>query len=681
MTERIDVEQEKRREDETHENGISEDTAAGKPGVKKKISDLKNKLKKPTKKQIIIFGIAAAAVAAIAVFIAVKLPSGGKDEVEYENVKVERRDITRTIDGSSILEANDTYDVTALVTGEILTDTFNEGDIVKKDQLLYTIDSEDAQRNVDTSQNNLTKAQQSFADAVKKKNDTIKSNSNNEKTTKNSVAKALDNVSNAQRALDTAGKDVDNLTIRANCSGTVSEVLVKEGDSVTDGTKIASVYDASKLKIQIPFNEADAAGISAGSAAELTIASSGDSLEGYVESVAGATTATQAHAIVRYVTIAVENPGGLSAGEQASASVNGVSCSDLGTFENYDENYVTARVNGRINNLYIDENDHITADQVVGYIESDNVTNSLKNAQTTLSNSRLDLDDAYTKLEQLVIDNDTYSLDSSISSAALALDDARIGLENARKKLEDYEVKAPIDGTIITKNKKAGDKLEQNTGSASDPMAVIYDMSVLTVQLDIDESDIEDIEVGMPVKVTADAAEGVFDGTVTKVGINGTSENGVTTYPVDITIEEYGALLPGMNVDCVIEVESAKDVLAIPVEAVQRGNRVYAKGDKKDENDKAPDGYYSVEVRTGASDSKFIEIKEGVKEGQELLGSIKASGKEAEGADTSTQQQQMGGPGMGGYGGPPMGGGYGGNMGGNRQSGGAGGNRQSGGTR
>ena len=630
--------------------------------------------KKPSKKTVII-GICAIAAAAVAAGLIAGRVSNGNKTTEYETAKVERRDIIRTIDASSIVEANDTYDVTALVTGEILSDTFNEGDTVVKDQLLYTIDSEDAQRSVDSAQNGLTKAQQNFADAVKKKNDMLITNSNNEKSMKNSVTKAISNVESANRTLQTAQDDLDNLTIKADGTGTVSEVLVKTGDSVAYGTKLATFYDNSSLKIQIPFNEADVSAIGAGDAAVLTIGSSGDKLSGTVESVAGATTATKAHAIVRYVTIKVANPGGLSAGEQASAVINGISCSDLGIFENYDEGFLTAKANGKISAIYLDKNDHVTTGQVIGYIESDNVTNTYKNAQTSLRNAQLDLEDSYTKLEQLVIDNDTYSLDSSIKAAQLSVDDARLSLENANKKLEDYNITAPIDGTIIIKNKKTGDKLEQNAGSAAEPMAVIYDMSVLKVSLSVDESDIHDVKVGQAVAITADAAEGRFTGEITKVGVNGTSENGVTVYPVEITIREYGDLLPGMNVDCVVEVESARNVLAIPVASIQRGNRVYVKGEKTEENDRAPEGYHSVSVTTGATDSVFIEIKNGLTEGQEILGAIKATGAEAQG-DASARTQQMGGmPGGGmpggGMGGPPGGG----NMGGSRSGGMQGGNR------
>ena len=56
--------------------------------------------------------------------------------------------------------------------------------------------------------------------------------------------------------------------------------------------------------------------------------------------------------------------------------------------------------------------------------------------------------------------------------------------------------------------------------------------------------------VGQKVEVTADALEGqTFTGTVTNVSLESAYSNGVTTYPVTVTMDEMGDLLPGMNVD------------------------------------------------------------------------------------------------------------------------------------
>ena len=644
-------------------------------GKKKFLKKLKG-MKKPSKKTVILLIIVLLALIVAVVFTIRKKNAIENTAVEYNTATVEKRSITRTVDGSSTVEANDTYDVTALVTGEILSDHFSEGDTVEKDQLLYTIDSSDAEKQVQTAQNSLTKAQQSYADAVRKKADTIQTNSTSEEKQRNSIIKAVDEVESAIRKLNDLQEDYADLTIVSDYTGTISEVLVKIGDNVNDGTQLAKIYDSSKLKVDIPFNEADAEAISVGDTAAVTIAASGDTISGTVERVASSSSATPAHAIVKYVTIVVDNPGGLTTSDKASAVVNGVACNDLGTFQYYDEGYITSKGSGKIGDIYLEVNDKITAGQTVGYIVSDTIDNDITDAQTNVKNAEMSRDEAYAALEDLILQNDTYSLDSSIQSAALSLDDAQTQLEEAKENLEDYQIKAPIAGTIITKNSKAGDKLENNNSSSNEPMAVIYDMSTLKVQLSIDESDIHDISVGQEVTITADAVEGIFTGTVEKVGVNGTSTNGVTIYPVDIVIEEYGDLLPGMNVDCVITVESAEDVLAVPVESLQRGNIVYVEGEKQDENDRAPEGYYSVDVETGVSDAQYIEIKSGLNEGDTICGSIKASGNEAQGSTESQTQTQMQG-GMGGMGG--MSGGMGGGMGGGPSGGGMGGGPSGGG--
>lgn len=615
--------------------------------------EIPKRIKKTPKKKLIIIGIIIAAVIIALILCIVRLGGHKKGSNEYQTAQTELRSITRSVSASSIIEANDTYNVTALVTGEILTDTFNEGDTVKKDDVLYTIESSDVENKLTQAENALEKARQDFTDAVKKRSDTIAANNINKANSNDSVTKAMNSVK-------TAETNYNNLTIKSDYTGVVKEVLVKNGDSVGDGTKLAKVEDTRKLKIQLPFNEADIGAITVGSTAELTLTSSGDKLWGSVTQVSSASVTTSAHAIVRYVTVTVDNPGALTDSEMAAAVINGVACSDLGTFEYVDSGYITSKVSGKIGEIYLSENDYVRTGQTVGYITSDNVV-------TSYNNAKIELDSAYRSLEKAVMDSDTYSLDSNVNSARMSVENAEISLEDAQKNLDDYTIKAPIDGTIITKNKKAGEKLEQGTAN-TEPMAIIYDMSVLKVSLTIDESDIHNIEMGQSVTITADAVEGRFTGEVTKVGIDGTSSNGVTTYPVEISITEYGDLLPGMNVDCEIQIEAVEDVIAVPVSAIQRGNTVYVKGRKTDDNDKAPDGFYSQKVETGVSDSVYIEIKDGLKEGDEIVTSITPSGIEAQGE----QIQEM--PGMGGMmgGGMPSGGMPSGGMGGGRPTGGGG---------
>ncbi len=164
--------------------------------------------------------------------------------------------------------------------------------------------------------------------------------------------------------------------------------------------------------------------------------------------------------------------------------------------------------------------------------------------------------------------------DKLIQSYKDALDKAEESVESAQNKLDttqdsydNYTIKAPISGQVITKSYKVGDNITKNSGSTT-VLATIYDLSSLTFEMSIDELDIRKVKVGQKVNITADAFENeTFTGTVTNVSLESSYSNGVSTYPVTVTLDDSGELLPGMNVDGIITLEEAEDVLMIPVDA------------------------------------------------------------------------------------------------------------------
>ena len=184
-------------------------------------------------------------------------------------------------------------------------------------------------------------------------------------------------------------------------------------------------------------------------------------------------------------------------------------------------------------------------------------------------------------------------------------------------------------------------------GSTS--MAVIADLSALTMTMNIDELDISSVKVGQDVEVTADALENqVFHGVVNKVSVIGTSQNGVTTYPVEVLLSdvENTDLIPGMNVSATIVLEKKDDVLLIPTTAVKRGNKVKLLGSGEE-----------VEIETGIDDGTQVEVLSGLSEGDQVeIADVPTKSVE----DTMMQGMQggMGGErGMPGGDGAPSGGG------------------------
>ena len=117
-------------------------------------------------------------------------------------------------------------------------------------------------------------------------------------------------------------------------------------------------------------------------------------------------------------------------------------------------------------------------------------------------------------------------------------------LEDVQDNIDSYTIKAPISGTVISRNANVGENITRNTGSTT-VLATIYDLSEMTFQISVDELDVASVEVGQTVEITADAMEGeTYTGTVTNVSLESSYSNGVSTYPVTVAISDYGDLLP-----------------------------------------------------------------------------------------------------------------------------------------
>lgn len=369
-------------------------------------------------------------------------------------------------------------------------------------------------------------------------------------------------------------------------SGMITELYVEVGDEVQSGATIADVRDSSIMELTVPFNSSDVSSFSVGSSATVTMDSSFETLTGTVTAIDAADTVLDGYQIVRYVTIQVNNPGGLSTSSTATATINGIACNQGVTFEYLSESTITSDAAGTVVSLNVSEGSQVSVGSVIA----------------TLSSS---------------------SVEEQVESSRLSLQQSQLSYENTVEQLDDYIITAPIDGTVITKNTKVGDTLDTTNGQTT--LAVIYDLSYLTFDMSLDELDVNQVEVGQTVEVTCDSLEdvGTIEGVVTKVSVAGTTSNGVTTYPVTVQIDNPPKdLLPGMNVDAVIVVDEATNVIAVPISAVQRGDTVYVKDDSATNTDGTmvngsllPDGWRAVEVETGLSDTNYIEILSGIEEG------------------------------------------------------------------
>ena len=305
------------------------------------------------------------------------------------------------------------------------------------------------------------------------------------------------------------------------------------------------------MKITVPFLSGEAAEINVGDEAAVILEDTGEQISGTVTVVSSMEETLSGGRLVKNVTVEVSNPGGLTTDTAASVKVDGFVCSAEGTFAAKTETTLSVEISGNksleIENLLIHEG---------SYVEK---------------NSELFQVTAKTAEEYLKEFKD------AVESADDNLENAENKLSNTQDSVDDYTITAPISGTVITKNAKVGDKISKSS-SGTTTMAVIYDLSTMTLEMSVDELDVSSIKVGQSVEITADAVEGeTFTGTVTNVSLQSSYSNGVTNYPVTVTLDDTGSLLPGMNVDAKIILDSSENALVIPASALMRGNRVYVK--------------------------------------------------------------------------------------------------------
>ena len=383
----------------------------------------------------------------------------------------------------------------------------------------------------------------------------------------------------AQRSYD---KVVDRQYVRAEVAGVVSSLKVTKGDEVTSGQEVAVIRDSSRMLLTLEFPAADAANFSVGQSAAVTLDGTFEQLDGTVTSVSGTDALSAGNLLTRTVTITVKNAGGLTTAQAATASINGVSSIGSATFAYQAERTLTAQAAGTVTSINVQEGSDVAKDDIILGLSGDDLT-------------------------------------ESIQSASESLRSAEISMQNLQDTMNNYTITAPISGTIIEKDAKVGDAVK--TG---DTLCIVYDLSYLEMNINVDELQISSISVGQQVQITADAVpDKTYVGTVTRVSMKGTSNGGTTTYPVSIRIDDTDGLRPGMNANAEIVVAEAKNALVVPNAAVVRGSYVLVTKDSPsaanaDTTMEAPEGFVYVPVKTGVSDDDYTQIVSGIQEGDTI---------------------------------------------------------------
>lgn len=192
---------------------------------------------------------------------------------------------------------------------------------------------------------------------------------------------------------------------------------------------------------------------------------------------------------------------------------------------------------------------------------------------------------------------------------------------------------APYDCVVISTNLPAEDEI-----CTSSHYVEIESIETLSMSLSVSETDINKIEIGDVVDITITAQGTILEGYITSISEVGTYSSSGSYFTAEVTFENDGNLKIGMSATCEIIIESAENVVAVPIEAVQTSDDgtyvIVVNSDGSTSN---------VTVETGISNDAYIEIKSGISENTIVQMSDSSSSESSEGMSFDRGSSNFGG--------------------------------------
>ncbi len=208
---------------------------------------------------------------------------------------------------------------------------------------------------------------------------------------------------------------------------------------------------------------------------------------------------------------------------------------------------IASKATGRIVYLGVVEGDRVTKNEIIARLEDADMRAAVEQARATLRVNQADLNDAqrsYDRQKTLLAKNlstqaEFDAAEAQLQRVAANIEVAKAGVAAAEVALENTLIRAPFDGTVLTKDADLGEMVVPMAASAGSKSAVvtIADMTSLQVEADVSESNIEHVTNHQPCEITLDAYPGArYEGYVDKIvptadrsKATGTGESGVQT--------------------------------------------------------------------------------------------------------------------------------------------------------
>jgi HlyD family secretion protein len=198
---------------------------------------------------------------------------------------------------------------------------------------------------------------------------------------------------------------------------------------------------------------------------------------------------------------------------------------------------------------------------------------------------------------------------------------ARAAVERAEEELANATIRAPIRATVLTRDVEIGSPVSSilNMGANASLVMTLGDIEKVFVRGKVDEADIGRVRLGQPAKITTETfRDRVFDGRVTQISPIGMEKDNVTTFEVEVSIDNPGKeLKANMTANAEIILEQFANSLLVPEAAIVYDAKKNAFVDVVDPAEK--NGRRRVQVKVGVGNGTRMQVVDGVKEGDKVV--------------------------------------------------------------
>ena len=333
-----------------------------------------------------------------------------------------------------------------------------------------------------------------------------------------------------------------------------------------------------------------------------------------------------------------------------------------GTIEPVTQVEVGTQVSGIIDKIYVDYNSIVKKGQVIAELDKTNLISELTSAQSNLANAQSNLNyqtsnfNRYKTLYEkgLVSANDFESARLTYQQAQATVKVQTQNVQKAKTNLGYATITAPIDGVVLNRAVEEGQTV---ASSFSTPtlFTIAQDLTDMRVIANIDEADIGGVAEGQRVTFAVDAyPDDTFEGSITQVRQEATTESNVVTYEVVISAPNNDLKLkPGLTANVTIYTMEKNHVLAVLSKALRfsPSDKLLTK-EQSIEDCESPSKVWKQEgnvfkaypVKTGITNGTLTEVVSGLKEGDEVLTEISATSFENQDNNSQNRNPFMPGP-------------------------------------